>query len=69
MVATLPTQSCKSDRAFRVGLGLGLSLSKCFGPISDLHTKLFYNIQSKDFFLSWLTFVVITAVISVSEVI
>jgi len=32
-------QSCKSGRVS------GLSLSKCFGPISGLHTKLFYNIK------------------------
>jgi len=37
--------------------------------ISDLHTKLFYNIQGNDFFLSWRRFVVLTAVTSVSEVI
>ena len=43
-------RSFKSDRALRVGPGSGLSLSKCFGPISGLHTKLFYNIQSNDFF-------------------
>ena len=58
---TRPNQSCKSGRAFRVGLGFGpgsgSSVSKCFGPILGLHTKLFYNIQSKDFFfcdLHWL---------------
>jgi len=26
-------------------LGSGISLSKYFGPISGLHTKLFYNIK------------------------
>ena len=62
-------QSCKSGRAFRVGPGSGLSLSKWCQPISGLHTKLFYNIQSNDGFLSWLTFVVLTTVTSVSEVI
>ena len=46
-----------------------LSLSKCFGPISGLHTRLFYKIQSNDFFLSWCTSVVFTAVTSASEVI
>ena len=51
-------QSCKTARAFRVGPGSGLSLSKWFGPITDLHTKLFYKIKSKDF-LSWRTFVVL----------
>ena len=34
----LPTQSCKSGRTFRVRPALGLSLSKCFGPILGLHT-------------------------------
>jgi len=50
-------QSCKSGRAFRVGFAPGscLSLSKCFRPILGLHTKLFYNIKSNDFF----TFVVL----------
>ena len=60
-------QACKLVRAFRAGFragfapGLGLSLSKCFGPISGLHTKLFYNIKSNDVFLSWHPFVVLTA--------
>jgi len=58
-----------SARAFRVGPGSGLSLSKYFGPISGLHTKLFYNMKSYDFFLSWRRLVVLTAVTSVSEVI
>jgi len=40
------------SRAGLFGLGSGLSLSKCFWPISGLHTKLFYNIMSNDFFLS-----------------
>jgi len=64
-------QSYKSGRAFRIELGSGLSLSKYFGLISDLHTKLFYGIRStgNDFFLSWSRFVVLTAVTSVSEVI
>jgi len=37
---------------FRAGFGPGsdLSLSKCFRSISGLHTKLFYDIQSNDFF-------------------
>jgi len=35
-----------------VGSRSGLSLSKYFGPISGLHTKLFYNIKGRpnDFF-------------------
>jgi len=37
------------SRAELFGSGSELSLSKCFGPISGLHTKLFYNIQSNDF--------------------
>ena len=41
----------------RFGLGSGLSLLKCFRPISGLHTKPFYNIQSNDFFLPWRTIV------------
>jgi len=53
----------------RVGPGLGLSLSKCFGPISGLHKKLFYNIESNAFFSFVTRFVVLTAVTSVSEVI
>jgi len=61
-------QSCMSGRAFWVGPGSSFSLSKCFGPISGLHTKLFHNIPSNDFF-SWHRFVVLTAVTSVSEVI
>jgi len=55
-------QSCKSGR-------LGLKFVKMFQADSGLHTKLFYNIKSNDFFLSWRRFVVITAVISVSKVI
>ena len=49
--------------------GSGLSLPKCFVPISSLHAKFFYNIQSNNFFLSLSTFVMLTAVSSVSEVI
>jgi len=49
--------------------GSGLSLSKCIEPISDWQTKLFYNTQSNYLFLSWRTFVVLTEVTSVSEVI
>ena len=49
--------------------GSGLSLPKCFGPISSLHAKLFDNIQSNNFFLSLSTSVMLTAVSSVSEVI
>jgi len=33
-----------------VGPGSGLSLSKCLGPISGLHTQAFYTIQSNNFF-------------------
>jgi len=44
-----------------VGPGSGLTLSKYFGPISDLHSKLFYNIRSNNFSISWHTFVVPTA--------
>ena len=33
-----------------LGPGSGLSLSKYFVPISDLHIKLFYNIRSNVFF-------------------
>jgi len=62
-------QSHKSGRAFRVGPGSGLSLSKYFVPISGLHAKLFYNIMSNDVFLSWRRFVVLIAVTSLSEVI
>ena len=56
---------------FRAGFGpgSGLSLSKCFGPISGLHAKTFYDIQSKDVFISWCRFVVLTTVTSMSEVI
>jgi len=39
-------QSYKSGRAFRIGPGSGLSLSKYFGPAY----KKFYNIKSNDFF-------------------
>jgi len=65
-------QSYKSGRAFRVGPGSGLRLSKYFEPNSDLHATLFHNIKSNDFFdffLSSCRFVVLTAVTSVSEVI
>ena len=72
----MPFPSCYMCRemenvssAFRVGPGSGLTLPKCFGPTSGLHTKLFYNIQIHNFFLSWRMFVVLTAVNSVSEVI
>ena len=54
-----------SGRAFRVGRGSGLSLSKYFGPAY----KTFYNIKSNDFLLSWGRFLLLTAVTSVSEVI
>jgi len=53
----------------RAGPGSGIRLPKCDGPISGLHTKLFYNIQSNDFFLSWSAFVLFTVVFSVNEVI
>jgi len=35
----LRLQGCKSGRAFPVGTGSGLSLSKCFGTISGLCTS------------------------------
>ena len=54
---------------FGSGRALGLSLSKCFGPISGLHTKPFYNIQNRDVFLSLCKFFRLTTVTSVSEVI
>jgi len=64
-------QSCKSGRTIRVGPGFGpgsgLSLSKCFGMISGLHTQVFYNTRSNDFFSFFL--VLLTALTSVSEVI
>jgi len=58
----------KSGGDFRVGSGSGLSLSKCFWPISGLHTQVCYTIQSNDFF-SWRAFVLLTAVTFVGEVI
>jgi len=58
-----PPQSCKSVRV-RTWV-----CQNVLGPISGLHTKVFYNIQSNDFFLSWRIFVVLIAVASVSEVI
>jgi len=66
-------QSYKSGLAFRVGPTSGLSLSKYVGPISGLHTKFFYSINSYVCFLSWRRFVVLAADLlcttSVSEVI
>jgi len=69
-------QSCKSAQVFRIGQGSGLSLSKCFVPISGRHTKLLVTFLITIFFLSWCTFVVPTMVsksackvTSVSEVI
>jgi len=56
-----PDQSCKSGRAFRVGPGSGLILSKCFGPAYN-------NIQSNYFFFRD-RFVVLTVVSFVSAVI
>ena len=64
-----PVQSCKTRRAFWVRPGSGSSLSNCFGPISGLHTQVCYTIRSNNFFLSWCTFVLLTAVTNVSEVI
>jgi len=61
-------QTCKSGRAFRVGPGSGLSLSKCFGPISGTHTQVFIPFEVT-IFLSSSTFVLITGVTSVSDVI
>ena len=40
-----------------------------FGLTSGLHTKLFYNIKSNDFFLSRRRFALLTTVTSVSEMI
>ena len=48
MSHTLFYQSCKW--AGFVGSDWGLSLPKCFGTISGLHTKPFNNIQSNVFF-------------------
>jgi len=55
-------QSYKSGRTFWVEPSSGLSLSKYVGPISALHTKLFYGIKCNICFLSWRKFVVLTAV-------
>jgi len=54
----------------QVGPGFSgrLGLKVCQN-ISGLHTKLFYNIKSNDFFLSWRRFVVLNAVTSVSDLI
>jgi len=55
-------QSCKSDRAFRIRLHSRWSLSKCFGPILGLHTKLFcqkgtilspVTVEAIEFIKSW----------------
>jgi len=36
----------------RAGLfGSGVGLSKCFGPIAGLHTNIFNNTESNNFFL------------------
>jgi len=67
MSHTLSYQSCKSGWFF--GSDWGLSLPKCFGTISGLHTTPFHNIQSNFFFLTWGPFVVLTRVTSVSEMI
>ena len=55
------------ESELKVEPGSGLSLSKWFGLISGLHTKLFYSIQSNYFFFR--TFVMFTAVTCVNEVI
>jgi len=59
MVVT-PRGSVPSTAELLVGAAFSGRLSKCFGPISGLHTKLFYNIKSNYFFLPWRTFVVLT---------
>ena len=57
-------------RATKVGPdGFGLNFVKIFRADFASAYKTVYNIQSKDFFLSWGTFVLLTAVASVSEVI
>jgi len=43
-------QSYKLSRPFRVGPGWSISLSKYFGPISSLHTKLFITFKTNVFF-------------------
>jgi len=63
-------QSFKSGRAFRVGPGSGLSLTNVSGRFRAcpcIH-KFYYTIRSNNFFLSW-SFVLLTVVTSVSEVI
>jgi len=60
-------QSCKSGRAFGIGPGSGLSLSKYFGMISGLHINFFMALGVRIFFFR--DVVVLTAVTSVSEVI
>jgi len=73
-------QSCKSGRAFRVGrvsgrvsvrawAGFELKFVKPFLADFGPAYKPFYNISSNNFLLSWRTFVVLTAVTSVSEVV
>ena len=49
------------------GPSSGLSSSKCFGPISVPHTQVCYTTGSNEFVLSWRTFLLLTAVTSVSE--
>jgi len=51
------SQSCKSGQV--------RASSKCFGPISGLHIKPFYNVQIVTLFLSWHRFAVLTGVTSV----
>ena len=73
---------CKYSRTLRMTLltwcrviswarlfGSGRARAQVCRNISGLRRKLFYNIQSNDFFLSWRRFVVLAVVASVSEVI
>jgi len=47
---------CGSGRAFRVGPGSGLSLSKCFWPILCLHTQVFIPFEVTTFsFLKYIS--------------
>ena len=39
-------QSCRSGWAFQVEPDSGLSLSKCFGPISGLHITFFATMDT-----------------------
>jgi len=54
-VGMQPKQCCQSGRAFRDEPGSGLSFSKCFGPISGLHAKLFITFRVTIF--SFMTYI------------